>query len=598
MPDRPSFYDLLPEFYRRRDRDAGHALEAFLDVLEGQRALIEENIAALYRSWFVETCQDWALPYIARLAGRDHPPEQAADRRALVADAIAFARRKGTRPALEHELAALGGWPVQLAVERGRANTRFWDEPAYEVRDAAAKSAGGGRYRFHPMGADCQLFAAPRVYRGIDCPFDPALDAPRALTLAADERLLDRALAIAIEGDDGAFRPIPSAEMALADLSSWERPAGAATRVCVDPLLGRFMLATPAARDPRARVRFAYAASGDIGGGPYERAMSEPGEATWIARVHREALPASGVYRTLTEALAAFRGVADHGLIQILDSGAYDLDEGTVGGPATVCQTDPNAPRRLTIEALSGETPVLRGTLGFAGGASGLRLGLNGLWIDGRVVLGEGVAARIEHCSIRPLSAQRRTGAAMPPPAAIELAPGDGVPPSLVLHACLTGALAAGPRTALAIGDSVIDGRRGGMAIWGDPAVTLNRCTILGGADFGALEASNSIFASPVSVSGSDCALRNCFVRAGSDLPGALECLSGPDPISRSSVFAMPGYARLDPAASEDIRTSASNGSEIGVFNGCHAVQRLALLEDCLTMRLPIGMGFRPERQR
>ena len=602
MPDSPSFYDLLPEFYRRRDREAGFALEAFLDVLEGPRALIEENIAALYRSWFVETCEDWALPYMARLAGCDGPPEHAADRRALVADAIAFARRKGTRPALEHELAALGGWPIQLAVESGWATARFWDEPASELRDAAAKSAGGGRYRFHPMGADCRLFAVPRVYRGIDCPFDPALDAPLALTMAADERLLDRALEIAIEGADGAFHAIPSAEMALADLSTWELPAGTTARVCLDPLLGRFILTTPAARDPRALVRFAYAASGDVGGGPYERTMTEPGESTWIARVHHEALPGSGVYRTLAEALAAFRGVADHGLIRILDSGAYDLDERAASEPATVCQTDPNAPRRLTIEALSGETPVLRGTLGFEGGASGLRLVLGGLWIDGQVVIGEGVEARIEHCSIHPLSAQRLSGTAMTGLAAIELASGDAsgdrAPARLILHACLTGPLAVGPRTALAISDSVIDGRRGGMAIAGDPAATIERCTILGGAAFGALGAANSIFASPVTVAGRDCALRNCFVSAGSDLPGALQCLSGPDPISGSSVFAMPGYARLAPAAGEEIRTGASNGSEIGVFNAGHAAQRLALMEDCLTTRLPIGIGSQTERQR
>lgn len=598
MPDSPPFYSLLPELYRRRDREAGHALEAFLEVLDGPRALIEENIAALYRSWFVETCEDWALPYLARLAGCDGPLEHAADRRALVADAIAFARRKGTRPALEHELAALGGWPVQLAAGSGWATARFWDEPAYELRDAAAKSAGGGRYRFHPMGADCRLFAAPRAHRGIDCPFDAALDAPLALTMAADERLLDRALEIAIEGADGAFHAIPSAEVVLADLSGWERPTSTAARVCVDPLLGRFILTTPAARDPRALVRFACAAAGNVGGGPYERTMTEPGEATWIARVHRQALPGSGVYRTLAEALAAFRGVADHGLIRILDSGAYDLDERAASGPATVCQTDPNAPRRLTIEALSGETPVLRGTLGFEGGTSGLRLVLGGLWIDGRVVIGEGVEARIEHCSIHPLSAQRLSGAAMPGPAAIELVSGDRAPASLVLRACLTGTLAAGPKAALAISDSVIDGRRGGMAISGDPAATLERCTILGGAAFGALGASNSIFASPVTVTGSDCALRNCFVPAGSDLPGALQCLSGPDPIPGSSVFAMPGYARLDPAASEEIRTGASNGSEIGVFNAGHAAQRLALMEDCLAVRLPIGMAYRLKQKR
>ena len=60
----------------------------------------------------------------------------------------------------------------------------------------------------------------------------------------------------------------------------------------------------------------------------------------------------------------------------------------------------------------------------------------------------------------------------------------------------------------------------------------------------------------------------------------------------------MPGYARLDRVASEEIRTGASNGSEIGVFNAGHAAHRLALMEDCLATRLPIGMGLQTERQR
>src|ERR1700704_2578704 len=106
-PDR--LYELLPVVYRLRDAEQGYALRALLRVMTEQYDVVEDNIARLYRNWFIETCDDWAVPYIGGLIGYEplDGPDKAgggacaagngisAPRRE-VADTIAYRRRKGT----------------------------------------------------------------------------------------------------------------------------------------------------------------------------------------------------------------------------------------------------------------------------------------------------------------------------------------------------------------------------------------------------------------------------------------------------------------------------------------------------------------------
>jgi hypothetical protein len=599
MDRSPPLYALLPERYRKRDGDTQFTLKALTELLDGPRTQIEANIGALYRDWFVETCEDWVLPYLARLAGHYWVTHLAADRRALVADAIAFARRKGTYPALEHELAAITGWPVQIAFEAGAPVARYWDEPVYALREAAPQPDGDGRYRFHPMGLDCPLFAAPRAYPGIEAPFDPRLDAPVTLTMNADVALLERALAILIEDNKGELQPIPAADMAVADLGEWRAPTAVEARAFVDPVRGRFLLSEALARSGRIAVDFAYAAPGNVGGGPYERAMARPQKGTWVAYVHADARPDQGVpaYRTLADALEAFRSIPDHGLIRILDSSAYETGGLEIGAAPLVCATDPNAPRRLTIEALSGETPVLRGTLRFLGGATGLRLALNGLWIDGRIEIEGEVEACIEHCSVHPVTARGQARPGTGPILAIVATAGGAAPPALALNACLTGPLALSQGTVLTISDSAVDGYGADLAISGGPAATLVRCTLLGGADFAGLNARDTILDQPLTVPGGPPSAHHCFAPEGVALLNGAGNVGGVPPAYESRVFGMPGYARLDPAANEAIRTGASNGSEIGLFNSGHNAQRVELMTLRLKEVLPIGMVPKLERR-
>lgn len=125
-------YELLPAVYRLRDARQGYPLQALLRVIAEQVNVVEADIAQLYENWFIETCQDWVVPYIGDLIGYERIPEggdaadprtprgQARERilipRRDVADTIGFRRRKGTVAVLEELAMAVAGWPAR-AVE-------------------------------------------------------------------------------------------------------------------------------------------------------------------------------------------------------------------------------------------------------------------------------------------------------------------------------------------------------------------------------------------------------------------------------------------------------------------------------------------------
>lgn len=129
-PDR--LYELVPVVYRLRDADQGYPLKALLRVIAEQVNLVEQDIAGLYENWFIETCQDWVVPYIGSLinyqpvhdAGEPTAGGAAATRarnrilfpRREVANTVRFRRRKGTLAALEELARATSGWPAR-AVE-------------------------------------------------------------------------------------------------------------------------------------------------------------------------------------------------------------------------------------------------------------------------------------------------------------------------------------------------------------------------------------------------------------------------------------------------------------------------------------------------
>ncbi len=113
MTTRVPLYDRLPEIYRIRDAEQSPPgrLRAFLAAVEKALGAVHESIEALYDDLFIDTCDDWVIPYLGDLLGTTHLRGDPWTLRADVADTIALRRRKGTLGALERLAADLTGWP-------------------------------------------------------------------------------------------------------------------------------------------------------------------------------------------------------------------------------------------------------------------------------------------------------------------------------------------------------------------------------------------------------------------------------------------------------------------------------------------------------
>lgn len=112
-----ALYRLLPAVHRLRDADEGGPLKALISVLSREGAAIEENIEQLLDNLFIETCADWAAPYIGGTIGYRALYEfEGVDisNRAEVANTIGYRRRKGTAAVLEALARDVTGWPAHV----------------------------------------------------------------------------------------------------------------------------------------------------------------------------------------------------------------------------------------------------------------------------------------------------------------------------------------------------------------------------------------------------------------------------------------------------------------------------------------------------
>lgn len=121
---RVELYRRLPEIYRIKDeglpesyiyegeRVEAYQLRSYLEPVEDMFSAIHENIESLYHDLFIETCDEWVIPYIADLLGTSHLSGDEWTLRADVADTIALRRRKGTLGAVELLAFILTKWGV------------------------------------------------------------------------------------------------------------------------------------------------------------------------------------------------------------------------------------------------------------------------------------------------------------------------------------------------------------------------------------------------------------------------------------------------------------------------------------------------------
>jgi hypothetical protein len=184
-PNAHKIYDLLPAFHRMRDVENGAPLRALLMLIGEQVDAIDADIDQQYANWFIETCADWAVPYIGDLIGYRpvtdtgrasdadtdvaHLLNAAITPRAEVANLLSFRRRKGTLALLELLGKAVADWPTR-AVEfyaligwtQPLAHVRMTRGRLVDVRDGKALSRLSGPFDTLAHGIDVRRISSKR----------------------------------------------------------------------------------------------------------------------------------------------------------------------------------------------------------------------------------------------------------------------------------------------------------------------------------------------------------------------------------------------------------------------------------------------------
>ena len=120
MTQEEKLYQLLPSWHRKLDAEKSEVLRGLMGILDEVRQTLHNDIGNLHDNWFIETCDEWVVPYIADLLGVkiNHSISSAGvfSQRPFVGRTIHYRRRKGTVSVLENIAKDVSGWPVK-AVE-------------------------------------------------------------------------------------------------------------------------------------------------------------------------------------------------------------------------------------------------------------------------------------------------------------------------------------------------------------------------------------------------------------------------------------------------------------------------------------------------
>jgi hypothetical protein len=109
-------YSRLPGHYRVYDVERGQPLLALLRVVGAQIANVRQDLDALWDNFFIETCDDWVVPYIGALIGTNLLQQPVGQSNRLdVWNTVIWRQSKGTPQMLQALSTAISGWPTDLA---------------------------------------------------------------------------------------------------------------------------------------------------------------------------------------------------------------------------------------------------------------------------------------------------------------------------------------------------------------------------------------------------------------------------------------------------------------------------------------------------
>jgi hypothetical protein len=186
-------YALLPGVHRQRDAEQGYPLRALLRVIARQVNVVDDDIEQLYRDWFIETADAWAVPYIGDLIGYRGVLEAgeaagAATREALllrralvprreVANTIRYRRRRGTLAVLERLARDVADWPAHaveffklLGWNQNIDHLHLDRARSVDVRDVDALDLHGGPFDPSAHSVDVRRINSGRTRGRYDIP--------------------------------------------------------------------------------------------------------------------------------------------------------------------------------------------------------------------------------------------------------------------------------------------------------------------------------------------------------------------------------------------------------------------------------------------
>lgn len=534
-----SVYKLLPAVYRIRDAERGYLLRAFLRLIASQVKIAKEGIDRLWDDLFIETCDDWIIPYIGDLIGNNPLHDIERPSRADVAKTIYYRRRKGTLPMLEELARDVTGWGCH-AVEffqmiswaqnlnhlrlhskgcpdirdlntmdlvdtafdsvshtvdvraikqnEGWYNTRnigffLWRLRSYPLENVQARPvSGSGDYRFHfsPLGNPVPLFHHP-LREGDEIGLAGEIHVPGPIRPAAfhfhTENYYGSGRSVHITKDG---TPIKPQDILCKNLKNWDRPL---EKVGVDVTRGRIAFAT--GEEPsEVIVSYYHGFGADVGGGQYERrsTLTDPKNADWEKTVRQ--LPENpDEVTTISAALEDWKDSdKPKGIIHIADNGTYQES----------IQIELADDRWLAIEAKNNQRPTLRltgsGALEVIGNHPTAGLTLNGLLIEGAIDLQDSLGElQILHCTLVPGLSMNEDGEPVHPDAPSIQAATSNLSLAIEIHDSIVGALRLpADMTRLTVGDCILDALgEVAIALTGTndqvgPPTVLERSTILG----------------------------------------------------------------------------------------------------------------------
>ena len=637
---------------RQLDRRSAGPLRALVEILAEQIAVLEDDLEQLEDDQFIETCAEWVVPYLGELVGARGLAEVAGgrlSRRAQVANALAYRRRKGAAAILEQLARDVTGWDAAVveyfqrldwsqymnhirpeaaatvslrgasgrepldgpfsnaartaevrrtASGRGKFNIpnvgiHLWRVQAFPWTDTPAFRHDARRFSFHPLGLDTPLFNLRRTEETITRLATPDNVAHPLQRSDVRRRLAfhygrDNSFAVSVNGNE-----VPRARVAICDLSGWDNTAGAG--LSVDPELGRMVFSEDQPAGARVAGVFRYGFGMAMGGGEYGRAATLAAD---LAPVH--AVQGGGA-AALQNALDA---AASGGAVEIRDSGVYAGALAIHAGAGAGIELRSADRARATLR-LSGDLVV--------SGEDDAALTLNGLLLDGgAIVIPETVPSgrpnrlrrlRLVHCTLRPGAPPVSIVAAVP-----EL--------TIELESSIAGALRVAGTAEVSIQNSIVDAGAFTAAAYaaldgggpGAPA-TIRNSTLIGKLHTRVLRlASNSIFLAGLATADTWSApvraarlqegcVRFSYLPLDAQAPRRHRCRPASAaeaprirPVFGSLDYGDSSYALLHPSTPAEILNGADDQSEMGAFHDLFLPQREAALRAGLREHLRFGL--------